>query len=198
MWTIEQLPDQVAALLADNYDGQSNGRVRELPNGRTIRWYTTIGLVDRPLATSGRTARYGRRHLLQLVVVKQLQAAGHTLAEIQERLVGASDGRLNELAGLPPIDIVSSRPNTTITGNFWKHTNARPTAEATPDEDTVKNTVTRMVPGIHLGDSVTVVLHAATRAPDADELAAIGEAAAPLLELLGRMGLAPTTGGESR
>lgn len=203
LWTIAQLPDQVAAVLADNYDGQSNGRVRELPNGRTIRWYTTIGLVDRPLATRGRTALYGRRHLLQLVAVKQLQAAGHTLAQIQERLVGASDRQLNELAGLPPVDIVTSRPNATISGNFWKHTTARRTAEAAPDgdaldDDTVNNTVTRTVPGIRLGDGVTVVLDAATRAPDADELAAIEAAAAPLLQLLGRMGLAPTTGGESR
>jgi hypothetical protein len=43
-----------------------------------------------------------------------------------------------------------------------------------------------------------VVLDAATRAPDPDELAAIESAAAPLLELLGRMGLAPIQGGESR
>jgi hypothetical protein len=51
------------------------------------------------------------------------------------------------------------------------------------------------VHGIRLGDSVTVVLDAATRAPGADELAAIESAAA---ELLGRMGLAPTRGEESR
>jgi len=53
LWTLEQLSDRVADLLADGYQGQQNGRVRELPNGRTIRWYTTIGLVDRPLATRG-------------------------------------------------------------------------------------------------------------------------------------------------
>ncbi|HEY0451547.1 MerR family transcriptional regulator [Actinophytocola sp.] len=199
LWTIEQLPDQVAALLAHNYDGQSNGRVRELPNGRTIRWYTTIGLVDRPVATRGRTALYGRRHLLQLAAVKQQQAAGRSLAEIQELLVGASDHQLANLAGLPRIDVVS-RPGPTVTGDFWKHTTDRPTAElaSAADVDTVDNTVSRLVPGIRLGDSVTVVLDAATRVPDADELAAIEAAAAPLLDVLGRMGLAPITRGESR
>ncbi|MBY8850082.1 MerR family transcriptional regulator [Saccharothrix sp. MB29] len=83
LWTIEQLPERVAALLAEDYDGQRNGRVRELPNGRAIRWYTTIGLVDRPAGFRGRTALYGRRHLLQVVAVKKLQAAGRTLAEIR-------------------------------------------------------------------------------------------------------------------
>jgi DNA-binding transcriptional MerR regulator len=199
LWTIEQLPDQVAALLADNYDGQSNGRVRELPNGRTIRWYTTIGLVDRPAATRGRTALYGRRHLLQLAAVKKLQAAGRTLAEIQELLVGATDRRLAELAEVKPLDIVWPRAKVEISNDFWKAiAHDRPRSAPDTVDDGVANTVTKTVHGVRLGDSVTVVLDAATRAPDADELAAIESAAAPLLELLGRMGLAPTLGEESR
>jgi DNA-binding transcriptional MerR regulator len=203
LWTIEQLPDQVAALLAHNYDGQRNGRVRELPNGRTIRWYTTIGLVDRPAATRGRTALYGRRHLLQLAAVKKLQSAGRTLAEIQELLVGATDRQLTDLAGLPPVDVNWPQAPVSLSKDFWRTTaHGRPTAAPDTDDDSVSDsasdTVTRTVHGIRLGDSVTVVLDAATRAPDADELAAIESAAAPLLELLGRMGLAPTRGEESR
>jgi DNA-binding transcriptional MerR regulator len=203
LWTIEQLPDQVAALLADNYDGQRNGRVRDLPNGRTIRWYTTIGLVDRPAATRGRTALYGRRHLLQLAAVKKLQSSGRTLAEVQELLVGATDRQLAKLADLPPLDIVWPRAKVTVGDGFWKSAaHSRPVAE--PDsvtgntDDTVGDTVTKIVHGVRLGDSVTVLLDAATRAPDADELVAIESAAAPLLELLGRMGLAPTRREESR
>lgn len=203
LWTIEQLPDQVAALLAHNYDGQRNGRVRELPNGRTIRWYTTIGLVDRPAATRGRTALYGRRHLLQLAAVKKLQSAGRTLAEIQELLVGATDRQLVDLAGLPPVDVNWPQAPVSLSKDFWRTTaHGRPTAALDNDDDSVgdsaSDTVTRAVHGIRLGDSVTVVLDTATRAPGADELAAIESAAAPLLELLGRMGLAPTRGEESR
>jgi hypothetical protein len=50
------------------------------------------------------------------------------------------------------------------------------------------------VPGVRLGTGVTLLLGAATHAPDPDELAAIEAAARPLLELLRRHGLdtAPT------
>ncbi|CAM3911542.1 helix-turn-helix domain-containing protein [Kibdelosporangium persicum] len=203
LWTIEQLPDQVAELLSENYDGQRNGRVRELPNRRTIRWYTTIGLVDRPVTTRGRTAYYGQRHLLQIVAVKKLQAAGRSLAEIQELLVGATDARLVELAGLS-VDVVRPRVDVRPAGQFWKgHANGRSTvsSSSSPDVDdtaTRNDSVARLVHGVRLSDSVTVVLEAAGRAPGADDLAAIQAAAAPLLELLGRIGLAPTTGGEDR
>ena len=54
--------------------GRPAARVRAVPDRRAIRWYTTIGLIDRPVAHRGRTALYGPRHLLQLVAVKRLQA----------------------------------------------------------------------------------------------------------------------------
>jgi DNA-binding transcriptional MerR regulator len=100
-WTLGELTDRVAAALAVGYRGQPSGRVRDLPDQRAIRWYTTLGLVDRPAAMRGRTALYGRRHLLQLVAIKRLQAAGRSLAEIQEELAAASDEHLERLADLP-------------------------------------------------------------------------------------------------
>src|SRR5213593_14744 len=113
LWTLEQLSDRVADLLAEDYNGQQSGRVRELPNGRTIRWYTTIGLVDRPLATRGRVALYGERHALQLAAIKKLQAQGLTLAEVQEQLLGVTDAKLAELAEVRPayqLDVVYPSP----------------------------------------------------------------------------------------
>ncbi|ONI74668.1 MerR family transcriptional regulator [Actinosynnema sp. ALI-1.44] len=220
LWTIEQLPDQVAELLSENYDGQRNGRIRELPNRRTIRWYTTIGLVDRPAATRGRTVLYGRRHLLQIVAVKKLQSTGASLAEIQEQLVGATDSRLAELAGVAHVDAVRPQVDVGTSPQFWKgHAHGRPTVappvtptqtpgngETAPNAVTGADTVThidavtvpKLVHGVRLADSVTVVLEAAAHMPDADEIAAIEAAAAPLLELLGRLGLAPSTGGETQ
>lgn len=199
LWTIEQLPDQVAELLSNDYDGQTNGRVRELPNGRTIRWYTTIGLVDRPVATRGRTALYGPRHLLQLAAVKRLQAAGQTLAEIQEQLVGATNEQLADLARVPRMDMSWASPPARVEG-FWRAAAHTTTTTGTTDsvDNSVVDSVATPVHGVRLGDSVTVMLGAATRAPDADELAAIEAAAAPLLDLLGHLGLAPSPGKERR
>src|SRR3954466_3310278 len=137
-WTIEELSERVADALAVGYPGQPSGRVREGPDRRTIRWYTTIGLVDRPTAMRGRTALYGRRHLLQLAAVKKLQSAGRTLAEIQELLLGATDRRLAELAQipLPPLDIVTPPGEVEISENFWKSAaHGRPTAAPDLDDD---------------------------------------------------------------
>ena len=100
-WTLAELTGRVAAALAVGYRGQRSGRVRDVPDQRAIRWYTTLGLVDRPAAMRGRTALYGRRHLLQLVAIKRLQAAGRSLAEIQVELAAASDERLERIARLP-------------------------------------------------------------------------------------------------
>src|SRR4051812_8738269 len=71
----------------------ADGRVSPAPDARTVRYYTTLGLLDRP-AIEGRQARYGHRHLLQLVAIKGLQGRGFPLAEIQERLYGRSDAEL--------------------------------------------------------------------------------------------------------
>ncbi|MFB4298013.1 MerR family transcriptional regulator [Actinomadura sp. NTSP31] len=101
-WTIGELAERAAAALAAGASAQVNGRVRDLPNERLIRWYTTIGLVDPPAGRRGRTALYGPRHLLQLVAVKRRQAAGRSIAEIQLELAAATDATLERIAALPP------------------------------------------------------------------------------------------------
>jgi hypothetical protein len=102
-WTLDELAERVDAALAVDYHGQASGRVRDVPDRRAIRWYTTIGLVDRPAAHRGRTAMYGPRHLLQLVAVKRLQARGLPLVAIQQELAGATDTQLARVARLPLI-----------------------------------------------------------------------------------------------
>jgi hypothetical protein len=92
---------RAAGTLAADGVQAPNGRVTPLPDRRVVRWYTTIGLVDRPLAFRGRTALYGARHLLQVVAVKRRQAAGRSLAEIQAELAGATDATLHRVAQVP-------------------------------------------------------------------------------------------------
>jgi DNA-binding transcriptional MerR regulator len=101
-WRIDQLMKlAVRALEQAPPAGQLSGRVRDVPDIRTIRYYTTIGLIDRPAEIRGRTAFYGPRHLRQLVAVKRLQAQGMSLVQIQESLTGVSSRKLDQLAELP-------------------------------------------------------------------------------------------------
>src|SRR6187551_3684443 len=101
MWTLDELVERVRAALAAEYPGAPNGRVRDVPDRRAIRWYTTIGLVDRPLGMRGRTALYGPRHLQQLVAIKRWQAQGQSLATIQAELAGADEATLQRAARVP-------------------------------------------------------------------------------------------------
>lgn len=98
-WTIGELAEHAARALSAGAQ-PVNGRVRDVPGERLIRWYTTIGLVDPPLTRRGRIARYGRRHLLQLVAIKRMQAAGHSIAQIQTTLTGVTDATLEVAAHL--------------------------------------------------------------------------------------------------
>jgi len=100
-WTIDQLVRVLEQTLRERVPAaQLSARIREVPDRRTVRYYTTLGLIDRPAEMRGRTAYYGTRHLLQLLAIKSLQAAGVPLADIQRKLAGATDAALAEAAGL--------------------------------------------------------------------------------------------------
>jgi MerR HTH family regulatory protein len=179
VWTLDELVERVRRALAAEYPGAPNGRVRDLPDRRAIRWYTTTGLVDRPLGMRGRTAVYGNRHLLQLVAVKRRQADGRTLAEIQAELAGASDAVLSEVARVPdqlldhngaPADELAGSVRT----RFW----ADPPAPA-PD-------LAGPVGGVALGRGAILVLPGL---PTDDERREIAAAARPLMDLLAERGL---------
>jgi DNA-binding transcriptional MerR regulator len=101
-WRIHELQAVVEHALEQVMPApELSGRVRAVPDARTIRYYTTLGLIDRPAEIRGRTAYYQRRHALQLVSIKRLQAAGMPLDQVQQRLAGASTRKLTELAALP-------------------------------------------------------------------------------------------------
>jgi DNA-binding transcriptional MerR regulator len=77
-------------------DRKPDGRVSAVPDARTVRYYTTLGLVDRPRIVD-REARYGQRHVLQLAAIKRMQAEGARLADVQRSLYGRSDAELQAL-----------------------------------------------------------------------------------------------------
>jgi DNA-binding transcriptional MerR regulator len=274
-WTIGELSELVlrvlrsSGLLEADYAGQPNGRVSAIPQERTIRWYSSIGLLDKPLTMRGRTALYGRRHLCQLVAIKRLQAQGRSVAQVQEDLLGATDATLEGIAHLPPELLDATREFEPTTGRehstpsrrprFWAggeddpdtvgrgenfKTVARaarivgdnadddtvafgegaesaaarepwagpgqvlaagraagaartmPTAQEAADEGVES---ARTVPAVQFGSGATLLLGAATRPLNAEDLARLEQAAGPLLELLRRLGLdGPNPGRDTR
>ncbi|HVS38208.1 MAG TPA: MerR family transcriptional regulator [Gemmataceae bacterium] len=176
LWTLDELCDRVERVLAVDYPGQASGRVRDVPDRRTIRYYTTLGLIDRPAAMRGRTGLYGVRHILQLAAVKRLQAQGLALADVQARLVGQTDAALRQLARLPAdfdFDAVVSEPAPESanrrSSRFWGDAPAEPAP--------------RSLIGVPLADGATLLVES-TRPLNDHDLSALRAAAAPLLTLL--------------
>ncbi len=202
-WTIDELVARVATALGDAYPGAPNGRVRGLPDARAVRWYATIGLVDRPAGMRGRTALYGPRHLLQLVAVKRRQAQGRSIAEIQQELAGAGETALRAIAGLPdprqaadePTDdpaggnradedtAASTAGGTARPARFWTERPAAPPPVAASETD---HPGPALLTGVPLGGGAVLLLPVA---PDHDDLSAVAAAAGPLLDLLSARGL---------
>jgi len=188
---------------------RTNGRVRDVPNERLIRWYGTVGLVDPPLSRRGRVARYGRRHLLQLVAVKRRQAEGKSLAEIQVELAGVTDETLAAVAQVPAL-----RPVPAQEGGSWPATGAGALAAGSPvaapsrfwarqprqsvaeapstgtDEDGTDVPPASLVYGIRLAPGLTLLLDGPDREPGPEDMTRIVNAARPLLEELASRGLA--------
>ena len=98
-WTLDELAAEAQRLLRNHglLGAQADARVSAAPDARTVRYYTTLGLLDRP-GFEGRVARYGRRHLVQLVAIKALQAQGLSLSGVQQRLYGRSEAELAAFA----------------------------------------------------------------------------------------------------
>ncbi|MGH3734149.1 MAG: MerR family transcriptional regulator [Micromonosporaceae bacterium] len=206
-WTLDELVAQVAARLGDGAAPVSR-RVRQVPDRRAIRWYTTIGLLDRPVLR-GRTGLYGRRHLLQLLAVKRLQAAGRTLAEIQAELTGATDAALRRVAGISAEELdATPRPDAGTPPDasqrrFWTtpptaaptvpadpaapRASTAPTAPAAPASPAPAQAPASTAPAapvavryvVELADGVTLLLDTPP-----DDLAAVRAAARPLLDHL--------------
>jgi DNA-binding transcriptional MerR regulator len=76
-----------------------DSRVAAHTDIRTFRLYRTQKLIDRPDAKVGISGVYGRRHVLQLVAIKALQAQRLPLREIAKRLAGADEAALEKMIG---------------------------------------------------------------------------------------------------
>jgi DNA-binding transcriptional MerR regulator len=211
-WTIGELAERASTALAPT--ARLNGRVRDVPNERLIRWYSTIGLLDPPSARRGRIALYGRRHLLQLIAVKRRQADGRTIAEIQAELTGAADQILEAIARIPetPDETAATVATRTPRPRFWAEPPAAPAASLSapsgpppvapavaeePRSPAPPAQPAVIVHGVRLAAGVTVLLDGGGRTPSPDDLAEITAASAALLTVLRERGLTSPEGKQS-
>ena len=162
--TLDELAELADRLLADAT--AADGRIGTL-DGRTVRYYTTNGLLPRPFIGSDRRARYGRDHLVRLLAVRRLQAGGVTLADVHRHLAGVDADTVERLAQLP--GAAPEAVATPVVRPFW----ATPPAAPLPTTPSA-GTVVVLAPGLRLVSDTPLDV------PAAHVLAA----AAPLLALL--------------
>jgi len=186
-WTLSELVAEAAASIA-TLPAPKNGQVRPVPDERTVRYYGTIGLLDRPIAMRGRTALYGRRHLAQVVAIKRLQSAGRSLAEIQTLWPTLDALTLERMSGIAG----TAKPRR----DFWKREPVQTTAPApspTPTPPPLPASITQASPlelRLELGPGTSLVVAIADDVSlDPADVRALRAAAAPLVAELARRGL---------
>lgn len=196
-WTLPELVSEVAARIAA-LPAPKNGQVRAVPDDRTIRYYGTIGLLERPIAMRGRTALYGRRHLAQVVAVKRLQTMGRSLAEIQTLWPTLDDVTLSRMSGVALV--TGGKAKGAARAEFWKQ-------PPQPDPVTIVTLPPALMPPaapnpvelrIELAPNVTLTLSLPGEgiAISPADIRAIRAAAAPLVAELALRQLTPHPGGE--
>ena len=194
-WTLAELVSEVGTRIAA-LPAPKNGQVRAIPDDRTIRYYATLGLLDRPDAMRGRTALYGRKHLAQVVAIKRMQTMGRSLADIQALWPTLDDQTLARMAGVALPITVGRAPQRT---EFWKR-EPKPDPTAPPPEPVpaVSPPAMPVELRIELAPNLSLVLamvgeHVSISPAD---VRAIRAAAAPLLAELAQRSLTPQPGGE--
>jgi len=203
-WTLSELVSEVAARMAA-LPAPSNGQVRAIPDERTVRYYGTIGLLDRPLAMRGRTALYGRRHLAQVVAIKRLQTMGRSLAEIQALWPTLDDLTLARMSGiqLPPgTATAAARP--AGRQDFWRSEPSSSSSPSPPQPALAPISAPAASPAspppvelrleLAPGVSISIAMSDDLALSTAD-VRAIRAAAAPLLTELARCRLVVNAGG---
>lgn len=189
-WTISELVEEVGRRIAA-LPAPKNGQIRAVPDERTIRYYATIGLLDRPSAMRGRTALYGRKHVAQIVAIKRLQTMDRSLAEIQALWPTLDDATLSRMSGVElPATAAAKRA---ARSDFWKREPApapREEAEAAPPSaPPAAELRIELAPNISLAIAMSDDL-----AISLADVAAIRAAAAPLIAELARRRLAVHAG----
>lgn len=213
VWTLNDLAAEVALVLSDLGLAQASGRVREVPDRRTIRYYTTLGLVDRPVGFRGRTALYTWAHLEQLVAIKRLQQKGLSLSEVQEELVGRPAQEIEALAAVPEsykLRWLGLFADTTpqeasakkrATRSFWKQAPVAPSVPVPAEEESRAGPVLQeadVFVGVQLAPGIKLLLEETLRTLEPDDIEALQVAASPLIACLQKRHIRARSGPQSQ
>lgn len=131
-------------------------RVTWSPSPRLIRYYTTLGLLDRAARFEGRTAYYSSKHLLQILAVKYLQLGGRRLEDIQGVLLGLGEEALTRLIQLdkplpePPSHDALELNNDRREQDFWSQIPGRSEPAAQPASSARLLTSIEPLPGVQI------------------------------------------------
>lgn len=138
LMTLEELVAESTRLLEAAGIDQRNRQVSAAPNERTVRYYTSIGLMDAPAEHRNRRALYGQRHLFQVLAIKRLQSEqGLPLDHMQRRLAGLPTEELRRIAAVPSNgseepasdERALVRPASAPRGDFWTAAPAEPSGD---------------------------------------------------------------------
>ena len=94
-----ELAIESARILTESGLAQERGTVTEVPDERTIRYYLTEGLISPAEDKQGTASVFGYRHLLELLVVKKLQAEHLPIRKIRDLVGGRTERELERLLG---------------------------------------------------------------------------------------------------
>ncbi|MEM9117208.1 MAG: MerR family transcriptional regulator [Cyanobacteria bacterium P01_F01_bin.56] len=131
MEMLQQLAQQQPELTLDRFvevandllpqflpESTAGHRGQEAVNPRLVRHYTTQGLLDKPLK-KGREARYTYRHLLQLLVLRRLLAAGYSVSSMHQLIGGQPNEALAQiLQGGAQLTVETTNPALTFLTNI--------------------------------------------------------------------------------
>lgn len=94
---VAELASEAAKILSESGPVQERGTVRDVPDERTIRYYLSEGLLAPAEDKQGTANIFGYLHLLQLLVVKRLQAEHLPIRKIKELVAGRTERELERL-----------------------------------------------------------------------------------------------------
>jgi len=100
-FNIEELVEHAARIIPILVPKQERYKVTDFPDVRTVRFYATRGLIDKPDRYDGQQSIYTFKHLLQLIVIKYLQSQYLTIKKIGQIFEGLSETELLKLINVP-------------------------------------------------------------------------------------------------